>query len=164
MLGGISHIMGFNIGVLHVIILMFSKHFSCKGDHLNGIWFMQIFCKGPVYAPMFGRKQARYSIRSRNCRTSVWSFGVHQFLILDNLSTSVWIPFESTLQPNISSTGAYGSNFFRLMYNFSILRHSYTQINWSLCSCMVSVPMNISSNQTCMSSPIRSWNTHIRTH
>src|SRR5260370_33349202 len=79
-----------------------------------------------------------------------------QFLILDNLSESACIPLESILHPRMSSTGVKGSNFFLLIYGFSTCIHS-------LCSCIVFMPMEISSNQTCTSSPIQSQNTHIRT-
>src|SRR6266850_4305526 len=79
-----------------------------------------------------------------------------QFLILDNLSELACIPLESILHPRMSSTGVKGSNFFLLIYSFSTCIHS-------LCSCIVFMPMEISSNQTCTSSPIQSQNTHIRT-
>src|SRR5260370_40597669 len=79
-LEGNSHIIGFNMGVLQVMNLISSKHFWWSGIHWKGMWFVQIFCNGPVYAPIFGKNHTRYSMSLRNLRTSVWSLGMCQFL------------------------------------------------------------------------------------
>src|SRR5258707_11012567 len=127
-----SQQIGFRTGILHVITLICSKHFWWSGDHLNGTLFVHIVCNGPIYALMFGKKQAKYSIRPRKQRTCVWSLGVCQSLSLANLLELAWTLWASTLQPSMSKTGANGSNFFLLMYNFSSLRQVYTQSRYLL--------------------------------
>src|SRR5258707_2442790 len=117
-----SQQIGFSIGVLHMMTLICSKHFWWSSNHLNDRLFVHIVCNGPVYALMFGKKWAKYLIRPKKQRTSVWSLGVCQSLSLANLSESAWTPWASTLQPSMSKTGGNGSNFFLLMYNFPSLR------------------------------------------
>src|SRR5258708_12383877 len=117
-----SQQIGFSISVLHVMTLICSKHFWWSSDHLNSRLVVHIVWNGTIYALMVGKKRAKYLIRPKKRRTSVWSLGVRQSLSLANLSESAWTPWASTLQPSMSKTGANGSNFFLLMYNFSSLR------------------------------------------